>query len=122
LISRCDSAAMVSKTSELLPEPDTPVKTVRRRFGSSRLTSFRLLARAPVTRIRSWLSAAGRLGGRVSVKVMRESYEGLPEDGFSKPADVVSRAIAAATPAANIGRIASIWKQFGAMNGSWPWR
>ena len=30
---RWDSAAMVSNTSELLPEPETPVKTVRRRFG-----------------------------------------------------------------------------------------
>src|SRR4051812_15993001 len=48
---------MVPKTSELLPEPDTPVKTVSRRFGISRLTSLRLFTRAPVTRIRSWLSA-----------------------------------------------------------------
>ena len=32
-MSRCDSAAMVPKTSELLPEPETPVKTVSRRFG-----------------------------------------------------------------------------------------
>ena len=28
MMSRCDSAAMVSKTRELLPDPDTPVKTV----------------------------------------------------------------------------------------------
>lgn len=27
-MSRCDSAAMVSKTREVLPDPDTPVKTV----------------------------------------------------------------------------------------------
>ena len=58
MIIRCDSAAMVAKTSELLPEPDTPVKTVSRRFGSSTLTSLRLFSRAPCTRIRSWLSAA----------------------------------------------------------------
>ena len=45
-------------TSELLPEPETPVNTVRRRFGSSTLTSLRLFTRAPCTRIRSWLSAA----------------------------------------------------------------
>jgi hypothetical protein len=32
-MSRCDSAAMVAKTSELLPEPEMPVKTVSRRFG-----------------------------------------------------------------------------------------
>src|SRR4029077_4614037 len=59
LIIRCDSAAMVAKTSELLPEPDTPVNTVRRRLGSSTLMSLRLFSRAPVTRIRSWVSAGG---------------------------------------------------------------
>src|SRR4051794_13911411 len=57
LIRRCDSAAIVSKTSELLPEPDTPVNTVSRRFGISTLTSLRLFTRAPCTRIRSWRSA-----------------------------------------------------------------
>src|SRR5205814_2344876 len=60
-MSRCDSAAMVPKTSELLPEPETPVNTVSRRFGSSMLTSFRLFSRAPCTRMRSWLSATGAL-------------------------------------------------------------
>ncbi len=63
LISRCDSAAMVSKTSELLPDPDTPVNTVSWRFGISTLTSLRLFARAPCTRIRSWRPAACRAGG-----------------------------------------------------------
>src|SRR3954464_6606684 len=58
LISRCDSAAIVSNTSELLPEPETPVNTVSRRFGISTLTSLRLFTRAPSTRIRSWLSAS----------------------------------------------------------------
>src|SRR3954447_26230035 len=57
LISRCDSAAMVPNTSELLPDPDTPVKAVSRRFGSSTLTSLRLLTRAPWTRMTSWPSA-----------------------------------------------------------------
>src|SRR4051812_39574218 len=57
-MSRCDSAAIVSKTSELFPEPETPVNTVSRRLGSSRLMSLRLFSRAPSTRIRSWLSAA----------------------------------------------------------------
>src|SRR6201985_175226 len=61
LISRCDSAAIVSNTRELLPEPDTPVNTVSRRFGISTLTSFRLFSRAPCTRIRSWLSAGSLL-------------------------------------------------------------
>src|SRR6478672_1368954 len=56
-MSRRDSAAIVPNTSELLPDPDTPVKTVRRRFGSSMLTSLRLFSRAPWTLIRSWLSA-----------------------------------------------------------------
>lgn len=64
LISRCDSAAMVSKTRELLPEPETPVNTVSRRLGISMLTSLRLFSRAPCTRIRSWWSAAcGAAGG-----------------------------------------------------------
>ena len=58
MISRCDSAAIVPNTSELLPEPETPVNTVSRRFGISTLTSLRLFTRAPCTRIRSWLSAA----------------------------------------------------------------
>ena len=58
LMSRCDSAAIVPNTSELLPDPDTPVNTVSRRFGSSTLTSLRLLTRAPWTRIVSWLSPA----------------------------------------------------------------
>src|SRR4051794_804518 len=58
LIMRWDSAAIVPKTSELLPEPDTPVKTVSLRLGSSTLMSLRLFSRAPCTRITSWLSAS----------------------------------------------------------------
>ena len=57
MIIRCDSAAIVPNTSELLPEPETPVNTVSRRFGISTLMSLRLFTRAPCTRIRSWLSA-----------------------------------------------------------------
>src|SRR5690349_18637399 len=49
---------MVSNTSELLPDPETPVNAVSRRLGSSTLTSLRLFSRAPCTRMRSWLSAA----------------------------------------------------------------
>ena len=37
---RCDSAAIVENTSELLPEPETPVNTVSCCFGISTLTSF----------------------------------------------------------------------------------
>src|SRR5262249_27550317 len=69
LISRCDSAAIVPNTSELLPEPDTPVNTVSRRFGISTLTSLRLFTRAPCTRIRSWLSASCSAGDCVPVLV-----------------------------------------------------
>ena len=68
-ISRRDSAAIVPNTSELLPEPETPVNTVSRRFGISMLTSLRLFTRAPCTRIRSWLSARGTAVGRVSALV-----------------------------------------------------
>ena len=69
MIIRCDSAAIVPNTSELLPEPETPVNTVSRRFGISTLTSLRLFTRAPCTRIRSWLSAACSAGDCVSVLV-----------------------------------------------------
>src|SRR5205085_11347991 len=48
---------MVPNTSEVLPDPETPVNTVSRRFGISTLTSLRLFSRAPCTRITSWLSA-----------------------------------------------------------------
>ena len=52
---------MVPNTSDDLPDPETPVNTVSRRFGISTLTSLRLFWRAPWTRIRSWLSAWCRL-------------------------------------------------------------
>ena len=55
-MSRCDSAAIVSKTRELLPEPETPVNAVNRRLGISRLTFLRLFSRAPWTRIIPWPS------------------------------------------------------------------
>src|SRR5262245_41525059 len=51
LIIRWDSAAIVPNTSELLPEPDTPVNTVSSRFGMSRSTFRRLFSRAP----RTWI-------------------------------------------------------------------
>jgi hypothetical protein len=70
LISRCDSAAIVPNTSELFPEPETPVNTVSRRFGISTLTSLRLFTRAPCTRIRPWLSATCSAGDCVSVLVV----------------------------------------------------
>src|SRR6185369_16667826 len=67
--SRCDSAAIVSNTKELLPEPETPVNTVSRRLGSSMLTSLRLFSRAPRTRMRSWRSATCPAGDCGSVVV-----------------------------------------------------
>src|ERR1700738_4950667 len=60
---------MVLNTSELLPEPETPVNTVSRRFGISTLTSLRLFTRAPCTRIRSWRSATCSAGDGVSILV-----------------------------------------------------
>ncbi len=65
MIIRCDSAAIVLNTSELLPEPETPVNTVSRRLGSSTWMSLRLFSRAPCTRIRSWVSATRSSGDRV---------------------------------------------------------
>ena len=67
MISRCDSAAIVPNTSELLPEPDTPVNAVSLRLGISTLTSLRLFTRAPCTRIHSWLSATRGAGDRLLV-------------------------------------------------------
>src|SRR5258708_38094760 len=42
---------MVSKASDDLPEPESPVKTTRRPRGISRVTSLRLCSRAPRTTI-----------------------------------------------------------------------
>src|SRR5699024_5755601 len=55
--SRCDSAAMVLNTRLDLPEPESPVKTVRRRLARSISMFLRLLTCAPRTRIVSWASA-----------------------------------------------------------------
>src|ERR1017187_489578 len=67
LISRCDSAAIVPNARELLPEPETPVNTVSRRFGISTLTSLRLFSRAPCTRITSLRWAPCSEGDCVSI-------------------------------------------------------
>src|ERR671927_445043 len=68
---------MVSNTSELLPEPETPVKTVSRRFGSSTLTSLRLFTRAPCTRIRSWVSATCMRSRRTARREIDSEVAGL---------------------------------------------
>src|SRR5437764_13572226 len=51
---------MVSKASEDLPEPESPVMTVRRSRGISTLMFFRLCWRAPRTVIRSIAIACNR--------------------------------------------------------------
>ena len=73
-MSRRDSAAIVSKTSELLPEPDTPVNTVSRRFGMSRSMFRRLFSRAPRTRIEPQ-SGAPSSRGEVSVGTSKGSHD-----------------------------------------------
>src|SRR5260221_419118 len=87
LIMRCDSAAMVPNTSELLPEPETPVNTVSRRFGISTLMSLRLFTRAPCTRIRSWRSARGSSGDFVSVLVAMPRVSPSRWQGHQRGAD-----------------------------------
>src|SRR3989344_5851695 len=51
---------MVSKASEDLPEPETPVTTVMAPWGISKSMFFRLWTRAPRTRMASWVSGSGR--------------------------------------------------------------
>src|SRR3954466_15833847 len=53
---RCPSAKMVSKASDDLPEPDSPVKTMSESRGRSIETSLRLCSRAP--RMISWSATA----------------------------------------------------------------
>src|SRR6478609_1979922 len=99
---RCDSAAIVPNTSELLPDPETPVNTVSRRLGSSTLTSLRLLTRAPWTRIRSWRSAPCWGADRRSV------VAAMPGSGHFLDADQVARRIAeraVADPVGLVGRL-----------------
>src|SRR5918997_409406 len=99
-LSRCDSAAIVPNTSELLPEPETPVNTVSRRFGSSTLTSLRLFTRAPCTRMRSWRSAAWA-ADRVSMAVVTASA--LLLDADQVPGGIAEGAVA--DPVRLVGRL-----------------
>src|ERR1700712_2295728 len=81
---------MVPKTNELLPEPDTPVNTVSRRLGMSRLTSLRLFTRAPCTRIMSWRSEL-----RVSaLLIVPPSGRGYRRSSGLRDADEVARRVA----------------------------
>src|SRR6187401_3876489 len=69
---------MVPNTSDDLPDPETPVKTVSRRLGIATLTSLRLFSRAPWTRIRSWPSAGcGRAAGTSSASLALRGLHGL---------------------------------------------
>ena len=77
---------MVAKTSELFPEPDSPVKAVSRRLGSSTDTSLRLFSRAPTTRMMSWLSAvaSGEVCfdfGTVPLECLLVRSDGFKHDG-----------------------------------------
>jgi hypothetical protein len=47
---RWASAAIVSKTSDDLPDPDTPTNAVMARLGTRTDTFCRLFSRAPVSR------------------------------------------------------------------------
>src|SRR5216683_622917 len=79
LISRCDSAAIVPNTRELLPEPETPVNTVSRRFGISTLTSLRLFSRPGQPRAppSPWAGGLGILheAGDVAVGVLDRGHQ-----------------------------------------------
>src|SRR4051794_3393372 len=92
-MSRCDSAAIVPNTSELLPEPETPVNTVRRRFGISTLRSLRLLTRAPCTRITSWLSAPRNAGDCESVLVAMRTVSPTGRRSGLRDADEIARGV-----------------------------
>src|SRR3954447_16968956 len=87
-MSRWDSAAIVPKTSELLPEPETPVKTVSRRLGSSTLTSLRLFSRAPRTRIRSWPTATATSSHLLDAD---QGACGIAERAVADPVGLVDR-------------------------------
>ena len=83
---------MVPKTSELLPDPETPVKTVSRRLGISTLMSLRLFSRAPCTRIRSWLSAHVHRGRRGPAACSRSLRATLSARAAPRPSALAVRA------------------------------
>ncbi len=67
---RCPSAKMVSKASELLPLPETPVMTTRQSRGMSMSTPLRLCSRAPRTRMHRAGAWAGPAAGVVVRRAM----------------------------------------------------
>lgn len=78
LISRCDSAAMVSNTSEDFPDPETPATAVKRRFGMLTETLRRLFSFAPVTTMASWASGKGVFTRGKRSAVAKQKARGEP--------------------------------------------
>src|SRR3954465_12251507 len=66
---RCASVAIVSKTIDDLPEPETPVKIVICRFGMRRVMFLRLFSRAPRISMNSVMSVP---------VLLRRGYVGRP--------------------------------------------
>src|SRR5687768_9373698 len=60
---RCASVAIVSKTIEDLPEPETPVTIVILRFGMRSETSLRLFSRTPRSSMNSFTLHLQGTGG-----------------------------------------------------------
>src|SRR5688572_17540587 len=98
---------MVPNTSELFPEPETPVNTVSRRLGSSTLTSLRLFARAPCRRSGSWLSADASCVSRVRALLVATLAQLLD-------ADQVARGIAEGAVAHAVGLVRRLLDHLGA--------
>src|SRR6478736_4683318 len=107
-MSRWDSAAIVPKTSELLPDPETPVNAVSRRLGISTLMSLRLLTRAPWTRISSWLSAAWGTRAWVSSVVVA-----MPGSAQLLDADQGARGVAHGAVAHAVGLLGRLLDDLG---------
>src|ERR1700740_2018645 len=74
---------MVSKASELLPEPDRPVMTIRLSLGRSMSTPLRLCSRAPRTLI------LVRLMGPVCSRFVRAFQGGAVGSGQDGGGDAV---------------------------------
>ena len=72
LISFANDLYSTSLTSELLPEPDTPVTTVIVDSGNDTFTPFKLLLRAPLTSI--FLSVTSRRCSGTSIRFLPLKY------------------------------------------------
>src|SRR3990172_2513776 len=89
----CPSAKSVSKASEDLPEPDTPVTTVTRSWGMSSEMFFRLFCLAPS--IRSQEGWAIREGPPEVASVLHVARNGQREGGERRSASLTVRFAAA---------------------------